>query len=608
MKTALLLAGVAAVAASAAPNPPASIAQTINPAMPAANAAPAAPAPVRLPGFAAALAQQPEAAMPSVWRVIPDEAAWKLLSKAKGVHRQRARWNYVRSLVGRGRGPEAWGVLEVMQQDDPDLMMVDAFRLARGAALTLMGRPADGFAELSGPGLVNNAEACAWRVLTLAQTGFGEQAMAHVNCALPAINARKGADRRRFIIGMARAAVETGKPELASRWLAQLPDRDSAANLYRGRVSLALGQPAEARLRFARVEQSGTMAERMDARLSQIEAKVANGSIRPAAALKELDKLRYVWRGDHIEERALQLSYRMSAEAGDLRGALGAGATLFRFFEPGRQGPDFVAGLQARLSAALDPASKLPLDQAAGLYWDYRDLAPSGAAGDFLVNQLAERLQIAGLYGRAADLLEHQLFVRARDLAQGPLSARVASLHILAGRPDRALSALRKTAGNAYPDDMINARKRVEAVALSQIGKVEEAFAVLQDVPGASVLRAEILWKNRDWAGLAIESEAQLPAANGRISDVDQAVVLRYAISLAMLGREDALADMRVRYGASFAGLSTAPVFDMLTAAVGTVDPAAVTRAMTSIPSVSPAGDLAELIEAGPEAAPPKRG
>lgn len=600
MKFPLLLAGAAAVAAPAIPDAPVNSA----PAISAPSSAPVAPPTVRLPGFAAALAQQSEAAMPSLWRVIPEETAWKALAKAVGVRRQQARWDYARSLIGRGRGPEAWGVLEVMQQDDPDLMMVDVFRLARGAALALMARPAEGFAELSGEGLVNNAEACAWRVLTLAQTGFADQAMTHVHCALPSINARKASDRRRFVVGMARAAVETGKPDLALRWLAQLPDRDSTANLYRGRANLALGQGAEARLRFARVEQSGTMAERMDAQLSQIEAKVANGSLKPVGALKELEKLRYVWRGDHIEERALQLSYRLSADIGDLRGALGAGATLFRFYEPGRQGPDFLTGLQAQLAAALDPASKLPLDQAAGLYWDYRDLAPSGAAGDFLVNQLAERLQIAGLYGRAADLLEHQLFVRARDLAQGPLSARVASLHILAGRPDRALAALRKTAANVYPDDMVNARKRVEAVALSKIGKVEEAFAVLQDVPGAPVLRAEILWKQRDWAGLAIESEAQLPAA-GRISDVDQAVVLRYAISLAMLGREDALAELRVRYGASFAGLSTAPVFDMLTAAVGSVDPAAVTRAMASIPSVSPAGDIAELIEAGPQAAKP---
>lgn len=602
MKLPLLLASAAIVSAPAAPVMTASHAQgtmtppAISPGSPSSVAPPRA----RLPGFAAELAQQSGVNMPSAWAVMADDVAWKALARASGYSRQQVRWDYARSLIGRGRGAEAYGVLDVMSQDDPDLLMVDAFRLARGAALTLMARPADGFAELSGSSLVNNAEACAWRMRTLAETGFAEQALSQVDCARPALNARKGVTRIPFVVAVARVAVESGKPDMAMRWLALLPDRDPAANLYRGRAFLGQGKPDEARLRFARVEKSGSMAERMDARLSAIEAEVANGTLSNGAALKRLEAVRYVWRGDHIEERALRLSYRLSIENNDLQGALGAGATLFRFYDPGRQGPEFVAGLQVQLATALDPMSKLPVDQAAGLYWDYRDLAPSGAEGDFLVAKLGERLQAAGLYSRAADLLEHQLFVRARDLAQGPLSAKVASLHILAGRPDRALIALRKTVNASYPDEMIYARKRVEAVALSQTGKVEEAFAVLQDVPGAGVLRAEILWKRRDWAALATETGATLPPPASRMSDVQQAMVLRHAIALAMLGHEDALVGLRARYGTAFASLPTGPVFDMLTASVGSIDPTVVARAMASIPSASPAGDLAELIEAGP--------
>ncbi|ARS28956.1 hypothetical protein [Sphingomonas sp. KC8] len=601
MKLPFLLASAAIASAPSAPV----VTANSQPNAPEAVSAPGSPAPVtppraRLPGFAAELAQQPGVTMPSAWAVIADEIAWKALARASGYSRQQARWDYARSLIGRGRGSEALGVLDVMRQDDPDLLMVDAFRLARGAALALMARPADGFAELSAPGLVNNAEACAWRARTLAETGFADQALSQVDCARPALNARKGASRVPFLTAVARAAVESGKPEMAMRWLALLPDRDPAANLYRGRAYLGLGQAAEARLRFARVEKSGSMGQRIDARLSAIEAEVANGTLSNGAALKQLDAVRYVWRGDHVEERALRLSYRLSVETNDLQGALGAGATLFRFYDPGRQGPQFVAGLQAKLAAALDPQSKMPVDQAAGLYWEYRDLAPSGAEGDFLVARLGERLQAGGLYSRAADLLEHQLFVRARDLAQGPLSAKVASLHILAGRPDRALNALRKTVNGSYPDDMIYARKRVEAVALSQIGKVEEAFAVLQDVPGAAVLRAEILWKRRDWAGLATETAATLPLPAGNLSDVQQAAILRHAIALAMLGHEESLSGLRARYGPAFAGLPTAPAFDMLTAVVGSIDPAVVARAMAALPNVSPAGDLAELIEAGP--------
>ena len=579
MKRVVLLASAAMLVGADLPQP-------VRPALPAA----------RLPGFAANLAQQPTISGPDSWRIIPQSDAWHALATARQADRQQRRWDYARSLIGQERGAEALGVLDVMRQDDPDLSLVDAYRLALGAALIQLGRFDDALAELSASTLAGNAEACLWRMRALSLGGFAEQALEQMRCAAPAL---AGARRKAFALAAARAGIEGGRPADALRWLRGVPDRDPAANLYRGRAELALGQPDQARLRFARVEHSGNMALRMDARLSQIEAELANRSLAADAALKRLAALRYAWRGDAIEERALRLSYRLNAERGDIRGSLAAGATLFRFFDAGRQGADFLPGLQAKLTQALDPARKLPLAQAAGLYWDYRDLSPGGAEGDLLVNRLAERLQAAGIYARAADLLEYQLFNRAGDLARGPLSARVASLHVLAGRPDRALDLLKRSADPAYPDAMIHARKRVEAVALTQVGRVSEAFVVLQEVPGAAALRAEILWKRHDWQGLVAETAAVLPRP-GALSEVDQAVVLRHAISLAMLGREDGLAALRSRYQASFRGLRTAPVLDMLTGVPGSVDPDMLARAMAAMPGASPAGDIAALLERAP--------
>jgi hypothetical protein len=582
MKRAWLLASAALLLGADLPKPP----SVASPALPAA----------RLPGFAADLAQQAMINGAGAWRVIPQDKAWHALATVRQADRQQARWDYARSLIGQERGAEGLGVLDVMRQDDPDLAMVDAYRLARGAALTQLNRFVDASAALSAGTLADNAEACAWRMRGLSFSGFAEQALQQMRCAGPAFATAR---RRIFALAAARAGVEGGQPAEALRWLRGVPDRDPAANLYRGRAELALGHPDEARLRFARVEQSAAMPLRMDARLSQIEAEVANGALAKTAALGKLAALRFAWRGDAIEERALLLSYRLSADGDDLRGALSAGATLFRFFDGGRRKPDFLPELQAKLAAALDPARKLPLEQAAGLYWDYRDLSPSGAEGDLLVSRLAERLQAAGIYGRAADLLEHQLFQRAGDLARGPLSARVATLHILAGRPDRALDVLRRSGDPSFPDAMAHARKRVEAVALAQIGRVSEAFAVLQDVPDGGAVRAEILWKRRDWAGLSVETAKALPADRA-LSEVDQAVVLRHAISLAMLGREKELAALRGRYGGRFNGLATSPVFDMLTGSLGSADPAMLARAMAAMPGVSPAGEIATLLDRAP--------
>lgn len=581
VKRVLLLASAMMLPGGGLPEP-----RIVRPSLPAAS----------LPGFAADLAQQPTITGAYAWRIILQDSAWRMLATARPGQRQQVRWDYARSLIGQERGAEALGVLDVMRQDDPDLAMVDAYRLARGAALVQLDRFDEAATELSAMTLAGNPEGCAWRMRALALSGFAEQAVQQMRCAAPAFAGRRP---KAFALAAARAGIEAGHPADALRWLKGMPDRDPAANLYRGRAELALGHPDQARLRFARVEQSGSMALRMDARLSEIEAEIANGALKRDAALKKLDALRYAWRGDTIEERALRLSYRLNAERNDLRGALSAGATLLRFFDGAKQGADFLPGLQLKLIDALDPARKLPLQQAAGLYWDYRDLSPSGAEGDLLVSRLADRLQVAGIYGRAADLLEYQLFNRAGDLARGPLSAHVAGLHILAGRPDRALDVLKRSVDQSYPDAMIYDRKRVEAVALTQIGRIAEAFAVLQDVPGGTALRAEILWRQRDWQGLAAETAEALPHGHS-LSDVDQAVVLRHAISLAMLGRENALAALRGRYQASFQSLRTAPVFDMLTGNHGSADPGMLARAMAAMPGASPAGDMAILLDQVP--------
>lgn len=588
--TALLLLAAAGTGVSAVPPPEHAGAPAL--------AAPAMPRPGRFPGFAAALAEQPGIAGPSGWPPLAYAQSWAALAGSTPATRQTTRWDFARGLLGAGMGAEALGVLDAMKSDDADLALVPAWQLARGAALTQMGRYADALDALGGPALADNPEACLWRMRGMAEAGLAAQALGQVNCALAAINARLPRQRTRFVIAAARAAVESGRPQQALTWLALVPDGDAAANLYRGRAYLALDQAQAGRLRLDRVGLRGDAEQRVDARLSLLEADIAHGRVAPAAALKQLDQIRFTWRGGAIEQRALQATVQLSAQAHDTRRSLSAGAALFRYFTLGNRAAPAIAALQAQFAAALAPGSGMPLDQAAGLYWEFRDLAPAGAEGDLLVSHLADRLEAASLYGRAAELLQYQLSARAQDITRGPLSVRVASLFILAGRPDKALAALRDTAGTAYPEAMSWDRHRVEAAALHLLGRTSEALAVLQDVPGGNRIRSEIFWQKHDWTSLVAIDEADLPQP-GSLNEVEQTIVLRHAIGLAMLGREPALARLKARFGASFAKLPTAATFDVLTHPVGAIDPAALSKAMGSLPAASPAGPIGDLFDAG---------
>jgi hypothetical protein len=162
------------------------------------------------------------------------------------------------------------------------------------------------------------------------------------------------------------------------------------------------------------------------------------------------------------------------------------------------------------------------------------------------------------------------------------------------------LSAIRDTDTYAYPDEMLWDRHRVEAVALDQLGRTTEAMAVLPTVPDAATIRAEIAWKHHDWKTVAADAPPSL-TGGARMNSVMQARLLRYATALAMLGREGDLAQLRARYAAAFTGLPTAAAFSALTDKVGAVDPAALSAAMAAIPSASPAGGIADLIDAAPE-------
>ena len=550
---------------------------------------------VRLPGFAAVLANQPLIAEVAGWRIVSDSDAWKAIAGSTDATRQAARWNYARSLIGKGRSAEAYGVLVTMVQDDPDLSLVAAHRLALGAALVGLGRHTDALDALSVDQLVQNPEACAWRLRAMAALEMSAEALAQWKCAHSTIESRTGRQRDPFLLAAAHAALAEEKFGIALDLVKPLTDADPAANLIRGRALFRLGNEQEARLRLQRAAQNGTAEQQVDARVSLLEGLVANDHAKPGKASAELAKIAYSWRGGSLERRALTLRFALAERLHDDRAALSAGAALFRYHPMTGDSGAMLSALQDRLGAILSPESKVPLAEAAGLFWDYRDLSPSGAGGDFLVSRLADRLQTAGLYERAAELLDYQLMARAKDVAQGPLSVRVAKLYILAEKPDDALRALRATDNNIYPDPMLWERLRIEAVALHRLGRTDEALAVLDGVPEGGAIRNEIEWGRRNWQ--ALSGSGDLPATSrGPLSEVEQTIVLRRAVALAMLGREKSLAGLRTRYASGFAKQPTAAAFDLLTGPVDALDPEAVAQAMAAMPTASPAGEMADLL------------
>lgn len=532
--------------------------------------------------FAAQLAELPRSA-PGARAAIDIPLAWSLIARSTAETRQAARWKLATALIDARRGADALGVLETMLRDDSALELVPAWRLAMGKATAMAGRDSAALTWFNAPELLADPEACAWRIRAGAVID-GPAGSALLKCAVPAILAHHGADRIAFLLDAAVGLSRSGHHDRALRFLAAIPDQHVAANLQRGIALLATGQPEAGKLRLERVLLSGTPAERAAAELALIRDALARGTVKPGEAVKRLDALTFRWRGGEVERAALELKWQIAERAHDPVTALVASATLFRHFDLGAQTGPTLTRIQADLQTLVnDP--KRPIAQAAGLFWEYRDLSPTGAPGDLLVSTLADRLSAAGLHVRAAELLQHQMQNRAIDIAKGPLSIRIARLLLLADKPDQVLTTLRRSDGPDYPAPIAADRQRMQAIATWRMGRRGDALAMLDQVEAADDLRAEMLWQARDWARFAQANRAVLAPAR-------TAAVLRQAVALVMLGDEPGLAALRKRYLPALRGTKAGEALGALASPNGAVNPAALDAAMAGVSETAADGDL----------------
>ena len=541
--------------------------------------------------FAARLAEMPlQQALASE----PLDKAWQVVARSDSASRQQARWNLARALAQHGRAAQSLGVLGVMQADDPDLELVAAWRFAYGAALGDLGRTNAALSAFNDPGLRTMGTACAWRLRLNADKGEWQDAASEFRCAAPAMDAMDSLTKRPFVLAAARTAIGLGEPDKALTLLSRLDDGDALANLLRGAAMIASGQREEGSLRLRRVTLSGTQPERAAAQLELIEAGIADKSLSDAQAAKRLDTLLFRWRGDDTERRALDLRWKIAEAMNDDRAALQAGATLFRHFDLGRQTRPVLERLQAMLASLLDDR-KLALSQAAGIYWEYRDLAPTGAEGDAMAFHLADRLTEARLFARAAELLRYQMDYRAKDIAKGPISVRVAELELLADRPEAALEAMEASDSPSYPADMLADRRRMSAIALFRVGRTSEAMTMIDLVPNSAALKAEMLWHKRDWVRFAGVNGSTLPGP-GKVDPVAETALLRQAVALAMQGDEAGLAKLRRTYGKAMNGRPGGKALEMLTARPDQIDPGSIEAALAAMPGAPAAGALSSLL------------
>jgi tetratricopeptide (TPR) repeat protein len=482
------------------------------------------------------------------------------LADATSIARTKPRMDLARFYFANGLAPEATGLLRVIAEGDSDYANLPSFKALRGATQFMMGRHQDALNDLSDRALDGIREVALWRGAAYAALGKWNEAVEQFARAgeIPADYPRNFTTEIALLA--AQAAIRVGDNRGAGQFLnvvaagAPTDSEQARINYLRGRVLQATGDTDAAFDLWRPLAEGADRWARVRAARAVIEEELAQEKISNADALQRLESLRFAWRGDELEFDLLRRLGDLYLAENDYRNGLATlreAATLF----PDHPETPTLARTMTDAFAKLyleGGAERMPPLTALALYDDFRELTPPGARGNEMIQRLADRLVTVDLLDRAANLLDRQVKFRLEGVEKARIGARLALIRLLDRRPEAAVGALDESAVPGIPVDLARERNRLRARAQFDLGNPDQAIALLQPDTSreADLLRADILWRQQDWAGAAeVFTRLAEPLADKRdLTEREATLVLNWAISASMSEDTPAVVLIRQNY------------------------------------------------------------
>ncbi len=500
------------------------------------------------------------------------------LSRATPADRRQARWDLARFYLAHGAAADAIGPLELMREVDADLEKSAPWLAVHAVTLFKLGRVRQALSELLDPSLDAEPEMWLWRGLAAEAAGKNADALVYFGQgkeALATVSRDLSIDVR---FATARAALAENNLAEAARAidaLQRLPlaaEKGLAVDYLYGQLAEARGDLGTARARFEDAAGALDRSLSAHARFDLVKLELRENNISPAEAIAMLERLRFAWRGDAFEQDVLDLLARLYVARKKYREGLETyrqAAIIAADTPRGRKIARKMSEIFTRLylEGAADDMSPIV---ALALFYDFRELTPLGAEGDRMIRHLVDRLVAVDLLDRAAGLLEHQVNYRLEGAAQAIVAVRLAKIYLLDSKPEKALGILRATRQAVLPQDVSHERRLVEARALIELKRYEEALVLIEDERSreADALRADAYWESQDWPRLVATVERLLGTRwqkQDPLTEAERQDVVREAIALSFLDRREALLRLRERYRPLLSSGELAGIFDVLT-------------------------------------------
>ena len=380
--------------------------------------------------------------------------------------RNTGRIQLARFYLAHGLADRASGLLEVVAAREPEMTRVPSFKALRGASRFLMGDTDGAERDLFDRELDAEPEIDLWRAAVRGAQGEVVTSSFELQTAERFVQDYPDALRTHFAFLGTDVALSAGDPVAAEFWLevigdAQLtPAERDRRRVFEADIAARNGEIDTAISLYDRTINGRDRLSRALATMAKTELLLLEEDITPSEAVDELDRLRYVWRGDGLEFKILRRLGELEIAAGRYRDGLRTLKRAASNFPENPAAPRLADDMRTVFERLYleGGADELEPVTAIALFNEFRELAPAGTAGDAMIRRLADRLVAVDLLAQAAALLAHQVEFRLEGEEKAEVGSRLAMIHLLDRQPEKALDALDKSQVGTTNTDILRER------------------------------------------------------------------------------------------------------------------------------------------------------
>ena len=520
----------------------------------------------------------------------------------------QAQINLARFYLAWEMGEEALGVVKVLrsmhpeQQNDPELLAM------MGIAQTMMGRGREALQTLNSLELKDDAASHLWATIAAMDAGNPEEATKQFEQGAPALETFSKDYQAKFVLADAMASLQT--KDYAGAVLSAKKANELAGDPHTKEMARLIEAQSEGELgQFDGALQ--TLQELAKSIFPDISARAQYASAMMGVekdpstrneAIKTLDSLRYMWRGDDLEIDILRNLGELYIEAGDIRSGLSilaSASTLRPDLQASRDLRD-VLSRQFKYLFLDGGADGMDSVQALALFYDFRNLTPVGPEGDMMVRGLADKLVALDLLPQAEELLSHQVEKRLQGFTKAQVATDLAAIYLIDKNPEKALYTIGASRVADLPENLNHYRRMIEAIALTDLGRNDHALELIEfdKTSDADKIRAEVYWRQGDMQQASLYANKNLPRPALKFSPNAASDVLRAALAKSLSGDRAGAMAMARSYGPGMNNTEFAPAFNVVTSE-NIPTPDAIKTAVDSVRGSSPFYNVIESVRDG---------